>query len=965
VPLTLITGPANAAKAGALLDAYEQAADRNPILVVPTFPDVDFYQRDLARRGRVFGADVRVFDRLFDEIAKRTDTSARPLGATSRERVAARAIVRSDLDVLAPAAEGTGFAAHLVRFAIELEQSRIEPARFTQALRSWGEGGAYATEVARLYSNYRDELDRLGRPDPELARWSALDALREQPRHWGDSPVFFYGFDELDALQFDAIETLTKSVSVDVWFSLTYEAGHGALTARARTQQDLVAIGATETMLPASAEQLVAPELHAIERGLMCGEAAPSPPGAGVVLLKGGGERAEAELVGAKVRGLLDDGMDPHEIAIVHRDLDRVAPLLTTVLAGYGVPAAIPRKLSAGHTALGRGVVAALRCALGTGEAEDFVDYLRSPGLIADQRRVDALEAQIRIGGIRDFERARKLWTEQGGKADAIDWIARDARRGSEYLFDQLESQIAYVLARPHQRQADVFDADALVDARAAATLTSALRSFKRLPPQLAPGERELPGVLSELQVSIGARPGVGLVTVANPQDLRARQLKALVCMGLTQGVFPRPATPLQFFDDFERSAINLATGLGIRRREDALQIERFFFYMVCSRPTELLALSWPAADDDGTPKVRSLFVDDLLEVLDGEPQLERRELGAVGWAQSAPTAREQQRAALAAERGSPEPGIATLTGSALSAVRSQDAWSATALEAWLACPVRWLAESRLRLKNMEPEPEPLLRGRLTHRVLQTLFDAIDGPLTQDDLPQARKILDEVLAKVGQEITMSVDPERLAAEARRTEADLVAYIEYAATSGSSYIPERAEVGFGRDEDELPAVPLGDGEHKLRGVVDRIDEGPDGKAIVWDYKGRGKPPKQADWGARPIGEGKIQIALYMLAAERVMGYERAVGGLYQPLNARDDARPRGLMVADEDPGLNLVANDRVDDEAARELLRRCEADALRAIAEIRDGLLTGRPGQCGWKNGVCEHPSICRHERADL
>jgi hypothetical protein len=48
VPLTLITGPANSEKAGAVLDSYRSAIAREPILVVPTRADVEHYRRELA-----------------------------------------------------------------------------------------------------------------------------------------------------------------------------------------------------------------------------------------------------------------------------------------------------------------------------------------------------------------------------------------------------------------------------------------------------------------------------------------------------------------------------------------------------------------------------------------------------------------------------------------------------------------------------------------------------------------------------------------------------------------------------------------------------------------------------------------------------------------------------------------------------------------------------------------------------
>ena len=51
VPLKLIVGPANSAKAGVVLDGYRAAVARDPLLVVPTFGDVTHYRRELAEAG--------------------------------------------------------------------------------------------------------------------------------------------------------------------------------------------------------------------------------------------------------------------------------------------------------------------------------------------------------------------------------------------------------------------------------------------------------------------------------------------------------------------------------------------------------------------------------------------------------------------------------------------------------------------------------------------------------------------------------------------------------------------------------------------------------------------------------------------------------------------------------------------------------------------------------------------------
>src|SRR5215211_4969397 len=101
MPLVLITGPANAAKAGAVLERLRAAIPRDPLLVVPTAADVEHYQRELAASGIVFGAEVLTFSRLIREIARRTGLKERPLGFVARDRVVRAAVAGTPLRVLA------------------------------------------------------------------------------------------------------------------------------------------------------------------------------------------------------------------------------------------------------------------------------------------------------------------------------------------------------------------------------------------------------------------------------------------------------------------------------------------------------------------------------------------------------------------------------------------------------------------------------------------------------------------------------------------------------------------------------------------------------------------------------------------------------------------------------------------------------------------------------------------------
>jgi hypothetical protein len=300
--LTLVTGPANAAKAGYVLERLRAVLHREPLLVVPTAADVSHYGQELAASGVVFGAQVLTFERLVGEIGRVAGVSARPLGRVARDRVVRAAIADAHLRRLAPSAGAPGFAAAAGALFAELQRSLVEPARFTRALRAWG-GAPYADELAALYSAYRRRLETLGRSDREGAAWAALDALRADPGRWGHRPVFLYGFDELTPTQLDAVDTLARLAEAEVCVALPYEPGRHALAGSAATVQEL-APQAEVVELPERADHyagLARPALHHLERGLFEAGGEQRPPNGAVRLLEAGGERAEGDR-GARAR---------------------------------------------------------------------------------------------------------------------------------------------------------------------------------------------------------------------------------------------------------------------------------------------------------------------------------------------------------------------------------------------------------------------------------------------------------------------------------------------------------------------------------------------------------------------------------------------------------------------------------------------------------------------------------------
>jgi ATP-dependent helicase/DNAse subunit B len=971
MPLTLVTGPANAAKAGEVLGGLRSRLGEDPILVVPTFQDVEHAQRELAERGAVFGARVLRFDWLFQEIGTRVGYREPVASLVQRELIVEEAVRRTPLTVLAQSAAQPGFARAATRFVAELERNMVDPARLADALRRWAGDGPrrpYADEIAAIYRGYRAGLEAAAHADPELFAWRALDALRLDPDRWGRTPVFVYGFDDFTPLELDALETLAGRCGADVTVSLPFEAGRPAFRAVARVHQELLARGARELSLPALDDHYAAESraaLHHLERGLF--ETEPPgrvDPGRAIGFHSAGGERAEVELAGARVLELLREGIEPGDVAVVFREPGKQASLIEQVFGAYGIPYSLDRSIPIGHTGLGRGLLALMRCAILNGSSEDLLAYLRTPGLLRLPGLADRLEAQVRREGAHSAAQARDLWEREHWTLDQIDRLseARDPRN----FIDELERRLAALFAAPHERRAPVLTGPELENARALAAAQTALAEVRELIDSGAAGALDRERVyrtLERLRVHVGEDPQPDRVQVATPEAIRARRFEAVLLCGLQEGEFPRPAPSEPFLSDDDRRAIARASGLVLPVREDRLDRERYLFYICTSRAERLLVLSSRSSDEEGNPQAESFFVEDVRDMLvEDAVEVRVRSLSDVTWSpDDAPTAAEWDRALAASGPPREERRPGPLADEALLAeLGSREAVSAAALERFADCPVKWLVRDVLRPNELAPDPEAMVRGDYAHAVLEHTYRRLreetgQRRVTPGNLPQAERILLEELRIHRSAFRLSPKQTRVRAAARRLEFDLLRYLRAEAESDATFEPEHLELRFGYGEGHDP-VEIADGL-RVRGRIDRVDTN-DGMALVLDYKSSKRVDryKVASWEA----ENRFQAALYMLVVERLLSL-RAAGGVYVALGS-DDPRPRGMVAAEvEELGSRFVANDRLGPDAFRSKLVWALERIRETDARMRRGELCSSPDSCAW-NGGCSYPSICRRDQ---
>ncbi|MDO8188862.1 PD-(D/E)XK nuclease family protein [Conexibacter sp. CPCC 205706] len=971
--LKLLTGPANAAKAGAALGTFRARLRRDPWLVVPTAEDVLAYERELAHDLPVRrGGRVGTFNAFVREVALRAGYVRRTVTPLQRERLVADAIAQAPLEALAPIASTRGFLHAAGAFTAELERALITPQRFTAAVRALPQAPPTLHEVAAIYDRFARALERAGRDDDALFAWRALDALRAQPGAWGETPVIFYGFDDLTRIERDAIETIGKVAGAEVLVALTWEPGREAFAGRAGTVQELTQIADEVEAMPALDDwydDAARTPLHALERGLFEPQPAQAEPGDAVRLLVAGGERAELELVAAELLRLLRDGVPGEQIAVVLRSPARSASLVEQLFGAYGIPHALDWRVPFAHTALGRGLLALARCALLPEEARpaDLLAYLRTPGRLRKLELADKLELTVRRRALRDLDAARAAWEEAPGgwPLRELDRLRGAAADGPAALLGALAREARTLFVAPHRGAARQLDAAEEADARALAALLRAVEELRELvaaEPRRA-GELLAPAALlatlAELEVALGSPPRAGAVLVADPLAIRARRFDTVIVCGLQEGEFPRPAHPEPFLPDELRRELNIAAGLGLPPREDALADERYLFYATVSRPRRRLLLSTRDADEDGNPALPSFFVDDVRAVLPGLPET-HRPLSEVTWPLAqAPTAAERARAeALAGPRLQPRP-IASLSAAATARLRQREVLSAGALEKYARCPVRWFVESELQPARFEPDPEAMTRGSCIHAVLERSLASLDWPLPLDRFAEVETVVREAVAVESPKWVLGRGRAAQAAAAHEIAADVLRLLRHEAEAGGAFKPAELELQFGMGEAGLPALELHSLEQpgaeplRLRGVIDRVDLDLAGRALVRDYKsgrpGRGWPVAQ--WRA----EDQLQVALYMVVVRELLR-RTPVGGVYQPLRG-ENLRARGIVREDVNAGVAVVKTDRRSQPDLEQELAAASERACQLSVQLRAGRLVPAPDRCS-RDG-CAYPGICR------
>jgi ATP-dependent helicase/DNAse subunit B len=1011
--LELIVGPPNSGRAGEILDRLRAALERDPLLIVPTGDDIARFEHDLCGNGgAAIGATIRTFASLFDEIVVVTAASIPPrLTQPQRLALIRAAVGATRLSVLSRSSRAPGFASALDLLIAELQAALVPPADLRSAAAGVDGSADLELEIAALYEEYERLRDGAGRSDAGQVAVAAAQALRANPEAWDSRPVLIYGFDDLTEAQLDVVRVLAGAT--DVTIAVNY-ADRRALAARAGLLARLEDEGGTTVRrLEFDPGYTDKASLRQLDRELFEPAAKPVPDDSAVRLLECAGERGEAEAVGIELARLLAGGVAPDDIVVALRHPAVDGPLVASVLREQGIPVALDAQLPLISTAVGRSLLALCRAASPAGSTADVLAHLRSDTAFRPAR-ADWDERAVARGDADSLDALRERWGEQPpvhlkrvldapGPAQRVLAVAVSARRLAEAVHRE---NAPLAGERSNGVPLDPVELRAAV---AAAELLEELALVAELPGLGDPDLADAAEALESASVRSWQGSTEGRVRIVSPYRVRAGRARHLFLAAMQEGSFPGRGVADPLLGEESRKRLGIPA---LRRREQE-QEERYLFHVCVSRPVESLTLSWRSSDDEGHPSPRSPFVDEVLDLIGDTPEASEESLKTTRglahvvpapWEATRPRAlaralamrhgrdRERHRDALdalgvdltvqgevlALTAGIPDPSPKALPGPlrhpvVLEELRSRPHLSAGSLENWIECSYRWFVNHELSPERLTPAPDPLWLGGLVHDALHKLYlehpggDLIPRPGDVDRWKQRfGELLDEL---VGQPERAAATPDRRLALAR-ARIQVEAFLEEEAATDTPLRPAQdlLERGFGFEEEEGDAGALDLGEFKLRGRIDRVDVEPGGnRALLRDYKTSQSVPgrhKLAD-------EGKLQLPLYMLVARERLGLD-PIGGVYYPLAAYKNRKPRGIVLREETEeggllhGLPLSLRGKGDDSVERDELER-ELEVARRTAIERGGeMLRGRirrnplGGKCP---RYCEYQPICRLERA--
>lgn len=957
--ITIVTGLANAGKSGHVYDRVRKtaAAGLSPVLLLPSEPEVKRAVGEFAQSGSL-GVSVLQFDRYLDSLWSILGDGRRIVGRVQRTLLLQQALAVAPPEVLLRSARHVGF---LRTLEVVVQRAAERP----DAADADSRPGVPRTPAREILDVVRAYARLLARAElVEAAEAHRIVASTVEPQHLGGL-LAVNRFGSFTPAQI-AFLTRAAALDVDVIVALTWENSHPATTAADETVEYLSGLPGARTVV-AKGPQVGSPELAHLERGLFSESPGPvSEARSDLIFSEAAGMSGEAQRIVRDIQELVISGIQPHSVAVVFRRPEAHLPALREAFTEAGVAADYDVRSPLVRTGLGRALSLLLQHFCGQRGRAELTGLLRSgyawaaavdvDGYDERTRRDRAMDAHRLIEAAKSTDPRTRLFLERAMEVCAAPIDTESAGAWRLLIADMMRSRYGSPV---------ILDSGGAVDARAQRALMTAIEEMASLN-DVQFGARDLLALLDAVDVSLSDGERAGHVQVMSAERARSRRFEAVILGGLVGGEFPSNSSD----DALSQPALAgplAAAGIDVLPRGGADE-ERLLFYQVVTGARQKLILSRALVDDDGKPLKSSSLWEETLDLYRdpatgdlpeaGGPRIRRLTLADMTEHEDAPlserrTLREQAalpaggapRAVLARRRAGARRGC--VTGAVADALAKRHVFSASDIEAYLACPYRWFYQRELNPQPIDEPIDALERGRLAHAIMSAFYaawsEAGHERVTPELLPAALDMLKEVSGRVvaGSPVARTlIEDEVLRGAVSGAERIVARDAEFL----SGFVPRHHEWSFGgRDIDA--AEPIG--SFFLKGRIDRIDVSEAGIVIV-DYKTGTVTPR-----ARFADDGLVQLPLYGFVASRRLD-QPLLGGLYRSMRYGGD---RGFYSEDSLGHLGLASRDACVAEEFEAVTSDAIAAAETAVAGMRAGQIPATPRKAS-TCGYCPARSVC-------
>ncbi len=739
--------------------------------------------------------------------------------------------------------------------------------------------------LSSLYEEYLEAINIEGFIPYAKAMELAQNNAEESAYLKSFKRVIFYGIYDFTALQFNLLKKICENYETQIYFPYEQKTAYSFI--KKFSEANLYPLAGKITEVKEDGEKTLSSFAEAVFNvGGQEGKTQADFSSLPLKIIETSGAQAELESAAKEILLLKESGIDFRDIALTARSMEPYKNIIQDVFEQNLIPLNASLTLPLTEEPLAAFIYNLFTVTKNNFYRDDVLAVLNSPYYkFTDKAYASAVKKTGVSSGLnqwfellpsaQDKEAENKISSFLQNTDGALKELAQSApfdvlaKKASAFI----EQNLSEILT---QREAEVLDE--------ILQIIRDLTSLKTLGKAAREGEF-LEEFLSSLKENLFPRvlPYESGVNCADIMTLRGKTFKAVIILGLNEGLLPAAVPPQAILKDKLRNVL-FALGYLIRPSSDRYEEEKLLFYFALSS-AERAILLYQRSDDEGKPKVPSIYLTRIKNILSPRlPQI----LSALprnpcdlyaAWPFELLTKTQSfVSASLSGARPSALCGILQ-GGETETKPKTQDAlekflgelkhlneassltpydgvlppqnalWqktedrgiSVSALNNLFSCPCKFLLENITNkdeeIKRERGALDAREKGNLYHEILEKFYKFLKEKNLLKDISPARAeslMKDFCSSFLNKEHnkTLGLYPLLWDMLRKEMESHLCAFIR---SDVQRLLEDKCEPAFFEQPDASP-VSLGKEPLKLKGKIDRIDVSSDGKSYrIIDYK----------------------------------------------------------------------------------------------------------------------------------